>query len=401
MREIGKDGPWSSASSRKGSLDQLKTQQGSKDSLASTGSRDAASQQPPARRKEGISLRAQKERELARDIKLVLRADAWSKLPDLLSDWALVSGKDIMVECGIQFLSKERAMCEKILKYVANRGPLKLNEYPYASALIHLAECQFYLSKWEECTENLTLGIKFIEQQMQELQDRIDNPPKPSSQSPSTAAETPSPTPPKSPATMTDWSDLKDWASMFLAVMKFRGGTYEETLRLLDTTSNYQLVLNSGRFAFFTLLKAKSLYKLGQSDEAIKALLRRQSQEEALSDLIQETPLTLRASQRDLERLSIEDFRKTNCSVFSPEGSVDTLSDSYASVQACHDLHILLLYHQGREEEAVSLYKEFREDGAKRISPWREFVKRCKVEEVGKGLVESWTANPSEIPKRM
>ncbi|KAJ3106626.1 hypothetical protein HDU97_005991 [Phlyctochytrium planicorne] len=331
------------------------------------------------------TIKAQKERELARDIKLVLRADAWSKLPDLLSDWALVSNKDIM----IQFQSKERAMCEKILSYVAKRGPLKGNEYPYASALVHLAECQFYLSKWDECIQNLNNGIRFIEHH---LRAKSEDTQKDGQGLPPIV---------KSSVTTTDWSDLKDWASMFLAVMSFRKASYEETLRLLDTTSNYQLVLNSGRFAFYTLLRAKSLLKLGQPEDALKALNRRQSQEEALSQLMEDTPAVVRTSQRDLERLSIEDFRKTNCSVFSPEGSVDSISDSYASVQACHDLHILLLYIQNRETESKELYKEFKDDGGKRISPWREFVKRVKTEEVGKGLVESWTANPCEIPRRM
>jgi hypothetical protein len=47
------------------------------------------------------NVRAQKERDLARDIKLVLRTDAWHKLPDLLLDWEVISSRDIIVECGV------------------------------------------------------------------------------------------------------------------------------------------------------------------------------------------------------------------------------------------------------------------------------------------------------------
>jgi hypothetical protein len=73
-----------------------------------------------------------------------------------------------------------------------------------------------------------------------------------------------------------EWYDLKDWASVFLAVMCYRRGQFQETLYLLDKTTNYQLVLHTGRFAFFTLLKAKSLQKLGLIEDSLKALNRRQ-----------------------------------------------------------------------------------------------------------------------------
>ncbi|KAI8839892.1 hypothetical protein BC829DRAFT_403644 [Chytridium lagenaria] len=233
-----------------------------------------------------------------------------------------------------------------------------------------------------------------------EEKERLDTEPKPLPPKIKPVPTEPAPivAPPKS-VSMTDWNDLKDWASMFLAVMCFRKNAFEETLRLLDKTSNYQLVLNKGRFAFFTLIKAKSLVKLGQVEEAIKALMRRQSQEDALYNLMLESPEALNTSQRDLERLSLEDFRKSNLSVFSPKAppipfAIAPLLFKLVMTFICF-FYISFIVRKSRS----SFIRKFK--GEDRIKPWREFVKRVKVDEVGKALVESWTANPQEISKRM
>ncbi|KAJ3308151.1 hypothetical protein HDU76_004106 [Blyttiomyces sp. JEL0837] len=372
------------------------------------------------KRKES-TIRSQKEKDLARDIKLVLRADAWNKLPDLLADWEIVSNKDIMVECGIQFLQKERAMCEKILEWVKKRGPLKNNEYPFASALLHLADCQYYLSKWDECIDNLRLGISYIESYIKQKESEQHK------DSRSTSSTSPSNS---STAVGSEWLELKDWGSVFLAVMWFRKANYEETLRLLDKTANYEM--------------AKSLYRLGHADEALKALNRRQSQEEALSQIgivKKEDPTqftsgnnpssktshgpsttssttTSRRHTMVSEKTSSEDVRRvfSNTDISENGESSSSAVDSAQPIHACHDLHILLLMMLNKTEEAKDLYMLVKGGGtgsgsnsssgsggaaSKKQPNLKEFAKRLKFDEIGKSLIDSWIANPNELARRM
>ncbi|KAJ3410907.1 hypothetical protein HDV05_003038 [Chytridiales sp. JEL 0842] len=317
----------------------------------------------------GGGIRSQRERDLGRDIRLALRADEWRKIPDLLADWELVSNKDILVECGIQVLSKERGLCEKILDHVVRRGPLKSSEYAYASATIHLACCQYFLSKWDDCVANLSRGIKFIE-------SYLDN----ASSTASTSAE---------------WLDLKDWAIVFLAVMHFRRGQYHESLHVLDKTTNYQVVLSPGRFAFFTLVKAKSLFKLGFLEESIKALNRRQSQEEALGDINQASSHD--NDDRDRPNVfSLDDLRKS----LDPHEKDESI-DGELAIQACHDLHIWLLHTAEREAEAKEMFAMFKNDGSKRAVTLKDFVRRVKEDDIGKAIINAWVANPNELMRRM
>ena len=129
--------------------------------------------------------------------------------------------------------------------------------------------------------------MKYIDQQIRHLEadghvsnaDNFSRTPKP----PASTSQTANPIPiansvsgNKDSTNLAKWMELKDWASLFMAVLAFRSGHYQETLQLLEMTSNYNIVLHSGKFAFFTLLKAKSLHRLGHVDDAIKALNRRQ-----------------------------------------------------------------------------------------------------------------------------
>ncbi|KAI9352281.1 hypothetical protein DFJ73DRAFT_830441 [Zopfochytrium polystomum] len=345
-------------------------------------------------------VRSQREKDLARDIKLALRTDQWNKLPELLMDWEMFSNKDILIECGIQFAAKERAMCEKILEHVARRGPLKGSEYPYASALIHLADCYFYLSKFDSCIETLRKGINYIESRLRLIESESK--------------------------TCSEWRDLKDWASVFLAVMSYRRGQYDNALHILDKTSNYEMVLRPGRFAFFTLLKAKCLLKLGHHSEAVKALSRRQSQEDALVQVekvrhedavagmgftsIQKMPKNdgntssrervVPKSLSHIDRASSEDVPSASKSYSDVNNTV--LADSVLSVRACHDLHVSLLISLGNEEEAKELFAAVRNDGSKRGAlTAREFAKRVKLDDVGKALIESWQANLYELQRKI
>ncbi|KAJ3146441.1 hypothetical protein HK101_002327, partial [Irineochytrium annulatum] len=366
-------------------------------------------------------IRSQRERELARDIKLALRSDNWStstKLGELLMDWNLVSSRDILIGCGISFAKKERALCERILGFVAERGPLKKQEYPFASALVHLASCQYYLSKTDECTQNLRRAITYIDLHIRSNEEALAALP-PATALPQTKSLHHVRQPPAPVPLGPEWVDLKDWASTFLAVILFRKGQHGETLRLLDTTSNYHEVLDNDRFAFFALVRAKALWKMGQTDAAIMSLERR---------------------QRDLSTISIEDLKRLTLSVDSlaSSASLNNLnaasgagggagggsgsgggsgggsSAQYATaVHACHDLHLLLLMSRvdrgdpragpsaKRYEEARELFRMFRRDGAKRGAGVVEFANRTSVENVGKTLIEAWSADADEIMRKL
>ncbi|ORY51999.1 hypothetical protein BCR33DRAFT_712207 [Rhizoclosmatium globosum] len=332
--------------------------------------------------------RSQKEKDLAKEIKSTIKADGWNKLPDLLTEWEVVSSKDILVDCGIQFLSKERHLCEKTLDHVMKRGPLKGNEYAYASAMTHLALCQLHLQKMEDCITNLYRALKYVEQQLRS-KDADDRDRKPASGS--------------APATIAEWSELKDWISVFLAIMSFRRHNFEETLRLLDTTANYQLVLKPNKFAFVTLLKAKSFCELRQPDEAVRILQMRQSQEDALSQIGQ-----INISSNKAELAKNNSLARSGKKPPSPDESKDdspvenaNLADGPTSIYACHDLHLMILERIGRDDEAKELFKDLKADGSKRPTVFKDFVKKVRIEDIGNNLIDSWKPVPGELSRRI
>ncbi|KAJ3025316.1 UNVERIFIED_CONTAM: hypothetical protein HDU68_007251 [Siphonaria sp. JEL0065] len=350
----------------------------------------------PSSKNEKLDARSQKEKDLAKEIRSAIKSETWTKLPDLLTEWEVVSPKDILVDCGIQFLIKERSLCEKTLEHVIKRGPLKGNEYAYASALAHLAQCQMHLQKVEECTTHLYKALKFVEQQIRSKDSDSDHRKSATRESTTSTA-----------ATMAEWTELKDFISVFLAIMSFRRHNFEETLRLLDTTANYQLVLKTNKFAFLTLLKAKSFCELRQPDEALRTLTMRQSQEDALTQIGNihiskdepATPPHLSPNPRSHGKL--EDISNTNNnSDYSLVSDNGNLADGPASIYACHDLHIMILERIGREDEAKDLFKDVKSDGSKRPQIFKDFIKKVRIEDIGNNLIFEWMPKSNELTKR-
>ena len=71
--------------------------------------------------------------------------------------------------------------------------------------------------------------------------------------------------------------------------------------------------------------------------------------------------------------------------------------EGIASVQACHDLHVVMLISLNKEDEAKELYKMFKEDGSKKPPTFKEFVKRTKLDDIGRVLIDSWLPNSNEL----
>ncbi|TPX76224.1 hypothetical protein CcCBS67573_g02502 [Chytriomyces confervae] len=338
--------------------------------------------------------RSQKEKEIQRELKQVLRGDSWKMIPDLLTEWEVISARDILVECGIQFLHKERSLCERTLEHCIKRGPLKYNEYTFASGIVHLAECQFHLRKMEDCTNTLIRALKYIDREHRPLSEKEDKDRR------ANMAQLG-----LTPASESEWTELKDWTCMFLAVMDFRSGNYDDTLRMLDTAANYQLVLKPARFAFIMLLKAKSFIEIRQPDEALRILRMRQSQEDALSQI---GTMSLGREEKDGRQNSNTRHHSRIDDSDSPPGTprkrgpstVDDASDALTAVHACHDLHILLMLDKD-EDEAKDMFKEMKMDGSKRPPTLKEFAKKANLRNVGDKLIDNWLPSADELTRQM
>ncbi|KAI8618704.1 hypothetical protein BC830DRAFT_1107425 [Chytriomyces sp. MP71] len=343
-------------------------------------------------------VRLAKEKDLLKEIKQTLRNDAWKQLSDLIVEWEVVSTRDVLVECGIQFLNKERSLSERVFEHVIKRGPLKYREYSFASAMLHLAECEFQLHKTEDCLNILIRALRFVDQNLRACER---DPQKSLFEKAGVLAPT-----------VEEWVELKDWGSVFLAVASFRVGRFEDTLKMLDGITDYQVVLKPGRFAFLSLVKAKSFLELRQPEEAVRVLKMRQSQEDALSQI---EHISVSKDERDIKVLRQASL-STRAAHLRSEGNghpspslsasrnFDDATDSLASVHACHDLHILLLANiaDGRfEEDARELFKDVKGDGSKRPSSFKEFLKKASEEEVGNKLIEAWTPRSEELGRRM
>ncbi|KAJ3409765.1 hypothetical protein HDU80_009742 [Chytriomyces hyalinus] len=387
----GSDYPRTSVSRKFSRIDKHIDLPGSSDSP-----RASISHKPPhsERSNARTDVRSQKEKDLQREIKQVLRGDSWKMIPELLVEWEVISARDVLVECGIQFLHKERTLCEKTLEYIIKRGPLQFNEYAFASGIAHLAECQLHLRKTEECMSTLMRALKYIEHEHRPVSDKEGK------QRRSTMAQMGLPD-----VSESEWIELKDWTCMFLAVMSFRSGNYDDTLRMLDTTANYQLVLKPARFAFIMLLKAKSFLEIRQAEEALRILRMRQSQEEALSQIgdmnLGREEKDGRSSSTTRHHSRIEDSDSPPATPLK-RGSilVEEEGDSLAAVHACHDLHILLMFDKS-EDDAKNLFKDCKMDGSKRPPTLKEFVKKTSVRNVGDHLIDNWMPNVDELTRQM
>ncbi|KAJ3133269.1 hypothetical protein HK100_004530 [Physocladia obscura] len=339
--------------------------------------------------------RSQKESNLVRDIKTALKQDAWPKITELMQEWEYISSKDILAECAIQLLSKDQKLCEKTLEHVIKRGPLKNNEYIFCSAMVHHA-------------------LNYSKQQLQTEFDGNRHESRATSTASSSAADQFSAMTPSvqfhghgpTPATREEWVELKDWTTTFLVVVVLQTPhrtpkDIAEALHLLDTTSNYQLVLRPNRFAFITLLKAKCFCELGQLDEALNFLNMRQSQEDALLQL-NDLKVT-----KSLDRPESGSTRNRNRAPSIAAGHAapeieENQSDTSDSIIACHDLHMLLLEKMGKEEDAKELFKDFKADGSsKRPLQFKDFVKKTRCEDAGNFLIESWSPKPGELSRRL
>ncbi|TPX77933.1 hypothetical protein CcCBS67573_g00808 [Chytriomyces confervae] len=355
----GSDYPRTSVSRKFSRIDKHIDLPGSSDSP-----RASISHKPPhsERSNARTDVRSQKEKDLQREIKQVLRGDSWKMIPELLVEWEVISARDVLVECGIQFLHKERTLCEKTLEYIIKRGPLQFNEYAFASGIAHLDK--------EGKQRRSTMA-------QMGLPDVLES----------------------------EWIELKDWTCMFLAVMSFRSGNYDDTLRMLDTTANYQLVLKPARFAFIMLLKAKSFLEIRQAEEALRILRMRQSQEEALSQIgdmnLGREEKDGRSSSTTRHHSRIEDSDSPPATPLK-RGSilVEEEGDSLAAVHACHDLHILLMFDKS-EDDAKNLFKDCKMDGSKRPPTLKEFVKKTSVRNVGDHLIDNWMPNVDELTRQM
>ncbi|KAJ3352954.1 hypothetical protein HDU83_007470 [Entophlyctis luteolus] len=327
-------------------------------------------------------VRSQKEKELAKELRSLLKQDAWNKIPDLLAEWELLSPRDVLAECGIQLMAKDKQACERTLDYVSKRGPMKSNEYSYASAIVHFATSQYYMNKVTDCVNNLARALKFIDQQLRNL-DSDTTSSKSSGQAPHTTAE--------------EWAEIKDWTTVFLAVMAYRQGNFKETVRLLECLANYKLVLIPGRCAFVTLLKAKSLCVLGEPEQALRSLAMRQSQEDALIQIDQLSVAQISSHTRDSHSRKPSTYEAD-----SHESSTErqNVSDGPASLIACHDLHILVLDRIGEDKEAKEIFASVKDDGSKRPAHYKDFVRKAHCEDVGNSLIDSWSPRPTELSRR-
>ncbi|KAJ3033305.1 hypothetical protein HK097_004910, partial [Rhizophlyctis rosea] len=267
------------------------------------------------------------EKVLLRDIKLALRAGPPSRLQALLDNWAKVSSRDCLVEVGMQFISKERHLGERVLLMAFARGPLegRVNRVVFAIGVVYLATIQFYLSKWDESKQTLHRAILLLDAITEELTSPTTSlttqtgpPPIPATPTVLNPASLPSKsrkssTITRSTSSLSSLSRLSSaqsltsiaspktphqqqqhqhshltlltlQTSLHLCIISLLLASPDPytTLKTLSRLHSPTLVLEQQKHAFIELIRAMAYVQMGDLEEAVKVLERRRGVEMGL-----------------------------------------------------------------------------------------------------------------------